>query len=125
MFVLPPPSLSLGIIVPDLLGTNSSGPFSPTKKLPPLFTGPPLAFGKRFGKLPKPGRKLPKIVFTPNLIRVEDKSFNIFLAASPKDFVPCIAATILSLTPEAIVEVTFSKAVLISSAFCLNTSALC
>ena len=44
MFVLPPPAnLSLGIIVPDLFGTNSSGPFSPTSEAFPTGGRPPFA----------------------------------------------------------------------------------
>ena len=41
--------------MPDLFGTNNSGPFSPTTKLPPALTGQPLALPPKIGKLPKPG----------------------------------------------------------------------
>ena len=38
-----PPFAYPGIIPPEFLGTNSSGPFSPTRYGLPPFTGPPIA----------------------------------------------------------------------------------
>ena len=86
MFVLPPPSLSLGIIVPDLLGTNSSGPLSPTIEGLPVGGLPPLENPNNPPN--KPGAIPPKIVFTPSLIKVEPISLRIAFAASPNVFVP-------------------------------------
>jgi hypothetical protein len=43
--VPPPPSLWFGTMFPDDDGTNSSGPFSPTRTGMPPTTGPPAACG--------------------------------------------------------------------------------